>query len=107
LLFTTLPAHPGTCPLSLHDALPISVGEFARWFPDRDRQPSPVRTADAAGYPGSRARGSPPRSWPLLRRRRSPPWSQGSSAHASRLEEHTSELQSRFDLVCRLLLEKK
>src|SRR5699024_11794986 len=25
----------------------------------------------------------------------------------SRLEEHTSELQSRFDLVCRLLLEKK
>src|SRR5699024_11275797 len=24
-----------------------------------------------------------------------------------RLEEHTSELQSRFDLVCRLLLEKK
>src|SRR5437868_10835180 len=27
--------------------------------------------------------------------------------HASRSEEHTSELQSRFDLVCRLLLEKK
>src|SRR2546428_8036647 len=40
----------------------------------------------------------------------------GSSAHAwatngtpadSRSEEHTSELQSRSDLVCRLLLEKK
>src|SRR5207249_9456497 len=29
-----------------------------------------------------------------------PPW-------AKRSEEHTSELQSRFDLVCRLLLEKK
>src|SRR5699024_12525663 len=31
------------------------------------------------------------------------------SAYASprRSEEHTSELQSRFDLVCRLLLEKK
>src|SRR5438067_10083857 len=28
------------------------------------------------------------------------------SLHA-RSEEHTSELQSRFDLVCRLLLEKK
>src|SRR5438067_7333666 len=29
-------------------------------------------------------------------------------AHAqARSEEHTSELQSRFDLVCRLLLEKK
>src|SRR5207249_11138708 len=28
-------------------------------------------------------------------------------ALAPRSEEHTSELQSRFDLVCRLLLEKK
>src|SRR5699024_12146281 len=28
-------------------------------------------------------------------------------AYPSRSEEHTSELQSRFDLVCRLLLEKK
>src|SRR5699024_11446040 len=27
--------------------------------------------------------------------------------HRPRSEEHTSELQSRFDLVCRLLLEKK
>src|SRR5438067_8141657 len=31
----------------------------------------------------------------------------GSSNFTSRSEEHTSELQSRFDLVCRLLLEKK
>src|SRR5438067_7392341 len=29
------------------------------------------------------------------------------SALYARSEEHTSELQSRFDLVCRLLLEKK
>src|SRR5438067_8321572 len=29
------------------------------------------------------------------------------SSRRSRSEEHTSELQSRFDLVCRLLLEKK
>src|SRR5699024_12682447 len=29
------------------------------------------------------------------------------AARRSRSEEHTSELQSRFDLVCRLLLEKK
>src|SRR5699024_11658610 len=28
-------------------------------------------------------------------------------ANSIRSEEHTSELQSRFDLVCRLLLEKK
>src|SRR6266513_3209101 len=31
----------------------------------------------------------------------------GPEARAMRSEEHTSELQSRFDLVCRLLLEKK
>src|SRR5207249_8715406 len=30
-----------------------------------------------------------------------------SQASSTRSEEHTSELQSRFDLVCRLLLEKK
>src|SRR5699024_12353921 len=31
----------------------------------------------------------------------------GSGGADQRSEEHTSELQSRFDLVCRLLLEKK
>src|SRR5438067_7109598 len=31
----------------------------------------------------------------------------GKSPDTTRSEEHTSELQSRFDLVCRLLLEKK
>src|SRR5699024_11691770 len=31
----------------------------------------------------------------------------GSATVLLRSEEHTSELQSRFDLVCRLLLEKK
>src|SRR5699024_12506775 len=30
-----------------------------------------------------------------------------SISQCTRSEEHTSELQSRFDLVCRLLLEKK
>src|SRR5438105_11394053 len=38
--------------------------------------------------------------------RRWPMRSSGSS-RSSRSEEHTSELQSRVDLVCRLLLEKK
>src|SRR5699024_12237004 len=32
---------------------------------------------------------------------------QSDAVYARRSEEHTSELQSRFDLVCRLLLEKK
>src|SRR5438034_5470837 len=43
-------------------------------------------------------------------RRRSSPGGCGNSraaARASRSEEHTSELQSHSDLVCRLLLEKK
>src|SRR5699024_12265083 len=31
----------------------------------------------------------------------------GRTTRSQRSEEHTSELQSRFDLVCRLLLEKK
>src|SRR5690606_41711140 len=34
-------------------------------------------------------------------------WSRRWPAHAARSEEHTSELQSRENLVCRLLLEKK
>src|SRR5438067_10592607 len=50
-----------------------------------------------AGWPG-RA----PRRWATGSRR----W--GCSSRSSRRsEEHTSELQSRFDVVCRLLLEKK
>src|SRR2546422_2512060 len=38
-----------------------------------------------------------------------PIWIFGATAHHRRLrsEEHTSELQSRLHLVCRLLLEKK
>src|SRR5699024_11562130 len=52
---------------------------------------------------------------PLAMRRRStyprqaptPDRSGRPRAARARSEEHTSELQSRFDLVCRLLLEKK
>src|SRR5437868_10890073 len=36
-----------------------------------------------------------------------PPVRVGKVSLHDRSEEHTSELQSRFDLVCRLLLEKK
>src|SRR5207249_10106167 len=48
-------------------------------------------------------------AWDIFRRLRSllmPPPSTGLGIKR-RSEEHTSELQSRFDLVCRLLLEKK
>src|SRR5437868_11094579 len=64
--------------LSLHDALPIS------WC--RGRPPS--SGAGPVGVGG----------W------RSSPWC---CCAGCRSEEHTSELQSRFELVCRLLLEKK
>src|SRR2546421_6503074 len=69
--------------LSLHDALPI------------------CRALDSA--PRARAAARPhPAAARSARRRRS-----GRSRMRSRSEEHTSELQSRSDLVCRLLLEKK
>src|SRR5207247_10636671 len=47
---------------------------------------------------------SPPR--PTARRMRRG-WPKRGSWSGGRSEEHTSELQSRVDLVCRLLLEKK
>src|SRR5690349_22750307 len=40
-------------------------------------------------------------------RRRGPPPRRRHADRPARSEEHTSELQSRRDLVCRLLLEKK
>src|SRR6266436_9702376 len=43
---------------------------------------------------------------PTRSRRMSAPW-KSCSAAVPRSEEHTSELQSRLHLVCRLLLEKK
>src|SRR5438034_7237391 len=48
--------------------------------------------------------------WPRTRPTRTPEWlrqSGGDSDSARRSEEHTSELQSHSELVCRLLLERK
>src|SRR5437773_5941608 len=59
---------------------------------------------------------SSPASWAAYRggdsnrqtTRASPGWSSATGSEArERSEEHTSELQSHHDLVCRLLLEKK
>src|SRR3712207_7476985 len=47
------------------------------------------------------------RLFSLLARRRSPASSHAYHPNRTRSEEHTSELQSRQYLVCRLLLEKK
>src|SRR5438034_8056574 len=73
--------------LSLHDALPISRARGA-----------PRHGAKPGGATGQGRRVDRP----AVRSRRS-----GRHAAGGRSEEHTSELQSHSDLVCRLLLEKK
>src|SRR5256884_6473267 len=84
LFFFNDTATPEIYPLSLPDALPISRGG------DPARRGASGRRNRAGPRP--RAGGSG-----LSCRR----------AAAARSEEHTSELQSRLHLVCRLLLEKK
>src|SRR2546430_9144184 len=74
--------------LSLHDALPIS----------------PCR---GAGSPRSRAARRPCRPTDNGRSRCAIPAPSPHRAPPGRSEEHTSELQSQSNLVCRLLLEKK
>src|SRR5688572_31338185 len=82
IFFFVVPASPGIYTLSLRDALPIS-GTSA--LEERRRPPQP-RTAGCLDPP---ARDTP------------------RYAAVERSEEHTSELQSQSNLVCRLLLEKK
>src|SRR5207302_8384218 len=86
---------PLTDPLSLHDALPISPRSSTRQVPGR----GPVRQGSTRPVPANR------QQTPHVRAE----GSRNGAADASRTrsEEHTSELQSRENLVCRLLLEKK
>src|SRR3989442_10698867 len=77
--------------LSLHDALPICMADRGGGPDSPDDRPRPRRTVAAARPPSRSSR----------RSRRC----DGSTRPRS--EEHTSELQSRPHLVCRLLLEKK
>src|SRR5688572_31101728 len=89
LFFFNEPPTPGICTLSLHDALPIfrvdpvEVRAFLGTAPASEQDGHPVVVRDVGD--GLR---------PALR-------------HPKRSEEHTSELQSQSNLVCRLLLEKK
>src|SRR3712207_8574280 len=70
--------------LSLHDALPISAADLLA---------AVESTLTGAAPPPAVSPGNPP--------------ARVGSPSAPRSEEHTSELQSRQYLVCRLLLEKK
>src|SRR2546429_3775746 len=71
--------------LSLHDALPIS---------EQPRYPRSAAPPSSRKLPAPRA---PSTAW----------WAARWRISKQRSEEHTSELQSRLHLVCRLLLEKK
>src|SRR2546429_6677482 len=86
--------------LSLHDALPISVRfRLCRLCPGR-------RQRRAAVEPHRRS--CPQRKRPTLAQLGArPSGRRRGRAEDLRSEEHTSELQSRLHLVCRLLLEKK
>src|SRR3712207_8544897 len=82
--------------LSLHDALPIyGPGASVPWLSSTTLPPSPFGTA--SGRARSRQRRRQHTSWA----------GSNSTTPCLRSEEHTSELQSRQYLVCRLLLEKK
>src|SRR5690606_41661160 len=80
---------PAIYTLSLHDALPICCRAISRTSSGAggSRAPTSSRSGPATATPYRSCRPT----WPMQRRS----------------EEHTSELQSRENLVCRLLLEKK
>src|SRR5262249_58961311 len=94
LFFFNVPPPPEISPLSLHDALPILEEHVVALHPprphDRVREGELERMAEVevAGHVRRRVRDRERRAW-------------------IRSEEHTSELQSLTNLVCRLLLEKK
>src|SRR5690242_21317092 len=82
------------CTLSLHDALPIySVTSRVT-----------VRRSPRSHFQNAKTTGAPATLTLRLMK-----WSSSSitASGKTRSEEHTSELQSHVNLVCRLLLEKK
>src|SRR5437773_7546908 len=91
--FFKIPATPQIYTLSLHDALPISAMVRAGIEFDMIFGPAykgiPLATATAVAFSEHHNRNVP------------------YAFNRKRSEEHTSELQSHHDLVCRLLLEKK
>src|SRR5690606_41896657 len=96
-LFIHHPATASTYTLSLHDALPISIlvehGSVQLWdAPYSVAREMRRREHEELAEERERLKAERDRTAQRL---------------ARRSEEHTSELQSRENLVCRLLLEKK
>src|SRR5690606_41476946 len=92
--YFTPPHRADISTLSLHDALPISPRESGETPHPPDHTQTPGHSPRPPDEPAAAA-GAP-----------QPP-SQSGGRGLCRSEEHTSELQSRENLVCRLLLEKK
>src|SRR5690625_5320544 len=88
-LFLTVLATPDIYTLSLHDALPICIGHHDAVDVDETLVALLEPQEIVAGVVGALAQGDQ------------------EAGQVTRSEEHTSELQSRGHLVCRLLLEKK
>src|SRR5690606_41267167 len=84
----------GTYTLSLHDALPISFG-------------APHTTCCTSPVPASTSQSESRSAFGCGRTRSTRATTMSANPSPTRSEEHTSELQSRENLVCRLLLEKK
>src|SRR5207248_7290287 len=75
---------------------PMALSSYLRWFP---MYCAPLVRRSRLDYSQLQARvfGGPMKKWMLL---------PCTLLATTRSEEHTSELQSPYDLVCRLLLEK-
>src|SRR5207249_11686617 len=106
LFLSSPPAPIHIYPLSLHDALPILTttpeSSALRLAAGRNARPSAgvTRSTEKKLLETTSIATISPRPLVLTKAPRPP-------CARTRSEEHTSELQSRFDLVCRLLLEKK
>src|SRR5699024_11508713 len=104
---STPPSHAAISTLSLHDALPISLGIIMTLILGvgmclsmgvlGNGGPGAMIVGIAVGVIGFVGMGV---NYPVYRKL----LESGKRKYAFRSEEHTSELQSRFDLVCRLLL---
>src|SRR5690606_41398636 len=93
--------HTGISTLSLHDALPIS-STCNSSCSIACAPKAPRTTCSICAIPTNPCARPPKR--PCAKSLARSPWT---SSCTKRSEEHTSELQSRENLVCRLLLEKK
>src|SRR2546429_5388665 len=99
--------------LTMVAILALVVTMLPAAFAQTSDQTSPSSSTPAASSPAASPSDSPAQTSPAQTSPSTPDQSssaQGSASAASqdgRSEEHTSELQSRLHLVCRLLLEKK